>query len=59
VMPKQGRVLIWPSVLNTAPDYIDDRTDHEALPVEAGIKYSANGWIHSRDFKSFFERDCA
>jgi prolyl 4-hydroxylase len=58
VMPKQGRVLIWPSVLNTAPDDIDERTDHEALPIEAGIKYSANGWIHSRDFKSFFVSRC-
>lgn len=59
VLPKQSRILIWPSVLNTTPDDIDDRTFHEALPVEAGIKYSANGWIHARDFKSLFERDCA
>jgi prolyl 4-hydroxylase len=58
VMPKQGRVLIWPSVLNSAPDDIDERTDHEALPVEAGIKYSANGWIHARDFKTPFAKGC-
>jgi len=38
VMPKRGRVLIWPSVRDSDPNKIDDRTDHQALPVEAGIK---------------------
>jgi prolyl 4-hydroxylase len=56
--PKQGRVLIWPSVLDSDPDRIDLRTDHQALPVEAGIKYSANGWIHARDFKTPFHTNC-
>jgi prolyl 4-hydroxylase len=58
VEPKQGRVLIWPSVLDAKPDRKDSRTDHQALPVEAGIKYSANGWIHARDFKTPFESNC-
>jgi prolyl 4-hydroxylase len=58
VMPKQGRVLIWPSVKDSLPDRKDSRTDHQALPVEAGIKYSANGWIHARDFKTPFEAGC-
>jgi prolyl 4-hydroxylase len=59
VMPKQGRVLIWPSVKDSLPDRKDPRTDHQALPVEAGIKYtSANGWIHARDFKTPFEASC-
>ena len=39
VMPKQGRVLIWPSVKDENPSAKDARTDHEALAVEAGIKY--------------------
>jgi prolyl 4-hydroxylase len=58
VQPKQGRVLIWPSVLDSFPDRKDYKTDHQALPVEAGIKYSANGWIHARDFKAPFAANC-
>ena len=38
VMPKRGRVLIWPSVLDSDPNQKDDRTEHQALPVKAGIK---------------------
>lgn len=50
-MPKRGRVLIWPSVLDDDPNEKDARTDHQALPVEAGQKYGANAWLHMRDFK--------
>ena len=39
VTPKQGRVVIWPSVLDGSTDKRDPRTEHEALPVEEGIKY--------------------
>ena len=59
VMPKRGRVLIWPSVLNETPNEKDFRTDHQALPVEAGIKYGANAWLHMRDFKSANDRGCS
>lgn len=41
VMPRRGRVLLWPSVLDDDPHAKDFRTDHQALPVEAGIKYGA------------------
>ncbi|OEU19820.1 hypothetical protein FRACYDRAFT_224545 [Fragilariopsis cylindrus CCMP1102] len=59
VMPKRGRVLIWPSVLDDDPNEKDDRTDHQALPVEAGKKYGANAWLHMRDFKNALHRGCA
>jgi hypothetical protein len=39
VLPKQGRALLWPSVKDDSPNVEDGRTDHQALPVEAGIKY--------------------
>jgi prolyl 4-hydroxylase len=52
VQPKRGRVVIWPSVLDEAPDEKDDRTRHQALPVIKGVKYGANAWIHQRDFKT-------
>jgi prolyl 4-hydroxylase len=39
VLPKRGRALLWPSVLNEDPNAQDPRTDHQALPVVKGIKY--------------------
>ena len=51
VQPKKGMALVWPSVLDESPDDKDPRTEHGALPVEKGIKYGANAWIHQRDFK--------
>jgi prolyl 4-hydroxylase len=42
VMPKRGSALIWPSVLDSDPNRKDGRTEHQALPVEKGIKYGAN-----------------
>jgi hypothetical protein len=44
VQPKQGRLRIWPSVMDSTADRKDYSTDHQALPVEAAIKYSANSW---------------
>jgi prolyl 4-hydroxylase len=58
VMPKRGRVLVWPSVLDHRPNMEDSRTKHQALPVEKGIKYGANAWIHQRDFKDAHNRGC-
>lgn len=58
VMPKRGRALFWPSVRNDSPHEKDDRTNHQALPVEAGIKFGANGWFHQFDFKSPYEEGC-
>lgn len=39
VAPKPGRALIFPSVLNEDPNHLDNRTDHQALPVMKGVKY--------------------
>ena len=58
VQPKKGRAVIWPSVLNEDPNAKDGRTDHGALPVEAGIKYGANAWIHQRDTKAVMAAGC-
>jgi hypothetical protein len=32
----------------------DKRMDHQALPVEAGTKFAANGWIHMYVFPVLF-----
>ena len=50
VRPKLGRVIIWTNVLNDYPNYIEDRTDHQALVVTHGTKYGANFWFHQRAF---------
>lgn len=50
VMPKRGRALLWPSVLNDKPLKKDFRTKHQALPVDKGVKFAANSWIHMYDY---------
>ncbi len=58
IEPKKGNAALWPSVLDENPESKDGRTDHEALPVTKGLKYGANAWIHSRDFKAAFAINC-
>ena len=56
VMPKRGRLLMWTSVTDDDPFERDDRTDHEALAVEGGIKYAANYWLHMYPFRGKSDR---
>jgi len=58
VMPKRGKAVIWPSVLDEDPLEMDERTHHEALVVTKGLKYGTNTWIHLRDFKTNSEKGC-
>ena len=58
IIPKRGRALLWPSVLNDDPMIIDGRTLHEALDVEKGTKYAANAWIHQYDYVSAAKNGC-
>jgi len=58
VMPKKGKALLWPNVPDSNANVRDDQTKHEALPVEKGIKYGANAWIHLRDFKTPYFNGC-
>ena len=58
VLPKRGRALIWPSVLDDRPNAVDTRTTHQALAVNEGIKYAANTWFHMRDFKTPNANEC-
>lgn len=41
----RGRAVIWSSVQNQNLNAMDVWTDHEALPVTAGVKYAANAWV--------------
>ena len=58
VQPVAGSAILWPSTLDHQPMEADHRTMHEALPVEEGIKYAANMWIHQFSFKTPSERGC-
>jgi prolyl 4-hydroxylase len=58
IMPKKGRALLWPSVYDHDPMKDDQRMMHQALPVEAGTKFAANGWIHMFDYLAPQERGC-
>ena len=58
IVPKVGRIVIWPSVLNDSPLDRDDRTEHEALIVRKGKKYAANIWFHLRSIVQAMERGC-
>merc|ERR1712228_873279 len=49
VIPKKGKALIFPSVLNNDPFEKDECSEHEALPVIKGVKHAANAWIRMRD----------
>lgn len=47
VIPKQGRVVIWPSVQDADLNAEETRTEHAATPVEKGVKYAVNAWVSS------------
>lgn len=52
VMPKKGRAVLWPSVYSAEPMNVDDRTEHQALPVVDGLKFGANAWVHMFDYQA-------
>jgi prolyl 4-hydroxylase len=58
IVPKKGKAVLWPNVLNEDPLRMDRRTAHQALPVERGEKYGANLWIHQRDWREVAARNC-
>ncbi|KAL9188315.1 hypothetical protein ACHAXT_006693 [Thalassiosira profunda] len=52
IKPKKGRALVWPSVLDSDPNYWDKRMYHEAKDVLKGEKRAANHWIHLNDYRT-------
>ena len=42
----RGRAVLWPSLMDQNVSLPELRTHHEALPVQRGIKFGANLWIH-------------
>mmetsp|Transcript_21779 Transcript_21779/g.34969 ORF Transcript_21779/g.34969 Transcript_21779/m.34969 type:complete len:364 (-) Transcript_21779:177-1268(-) len=54
----KGSVAIWPSVLDKDPYKKEWRTNHEAVPVEEGVKYGANMWLHMYNFHDPYKITC-
>ena len=59
VKPERGSLLLWPSVQNADPTKVDFRTEHAALPVIKGQKFSANVWISQGAFQLAHNMGCA
>jgi prolyl 4-hydroxylase len=60
VLPKRGRALVWPSVLNDHPHQQDTRLNHQGLPPNpGGIKYGMAAWYHMNDYKKAEALGCA
>ena len=55
---KKGSACVWPSVLDSDPYQRDDRTDHQSLPVESGVKFGVNYWIHMWPFRTKSDSGC-
>jgi 2OG-Fe(II) oxygenase superfamily len=53
VQPKRGRIVLWSNVLHTQPNVMDLRMVHQALPVQQGVKFASNLWIHQREMHPF------
>ena len=58
VEPRRGSAVLWPSLLDSDVELPELQTHHEALPVEAGVKFGANLWIHQYDFRTPSSRRC-
>ena len=50
--------MLWPSVANLNPERDEPSTNHEALPVEEGLKFASNVWIHNYDYRTPSRANC-
>jgi predicted 2-oxoglutarate/Fe(II)-dependent dioxygenase YbiX len=59
VKPVTGRMILWPSQLDSDSLIPDDRTTHQACNVTSGQKESANLWVHLYDYQTPSYMGCA
>eukprot|EP00038_Savillea_parva_P017543 m.20713 g.20713 ORF g.20713 m.20713 type:complete len:394 (+) comp3821_c0_seq1:35-1216(+) len=52
VKPKLGRMILWPSQMDSDSTIPDDRTTHQACNVTSGHKEAANLWVHLYDYQT-------
>lgn len=58
IVPKKGRAVIWPNVLNNFPEVMEEWTFHEAMPVIKGQKFGSNIWYHQYNLQNAAEVGC-
>ena len=54
----KGSAVMWPSISNRDPSRDEPQTNHEALPVEDGMKYASNVWLHMYDYRTPADAGC-
>ena len=54
----KGSAVLWPSVTDADPDVDEPMTNHEGLPPDKGIKYAANVWVHTHDYRTPAAHGC-
>ena len=54
----KGDAVLWPSVTDADPDADEPMTHHEGLPPDRGVKYAANVWVHTHDYRTPAARGC-
>lgn len=58
VTPRKGSAILWPSVHSDDPWKTEEKTYHEAVTVDRGIKHAANFWIHMFEFQKMLQNGC-
>lgn len=58
VVPRAGRLLLWPDVRDAEPLVKDERTRHQALPLAGGEKLAANLWYYHRSLDEASRLGC-
>ena len=60
VAPRKGAAVLWANVDDRDDPLAtcDDRTFHEARPIDAGVKQAANIWFHTHDFRTPYRLGC-
>ena len=54
----KGSAVLWPSVTDADPDVDEPMTNHEGLPPTRGLKYAANVWVHTHDYRTPASKGC-
>jgi len=58
VQPRKGKAMLWANVLPDDVTKADERTEHQSLPLTAGLKEVANLWSYEFDWKGSEKRGC-
>ena len=58
VTPRAGRAILWSNCQNDNVHQRDPLAFHQAWPVQTGVKYAGNVWIHLRNYREPLAQGC-